>query len=205
MPFQKGLLASLRTALDFVSPWFAGGQVEYDSIWKWVNFIFKSGGYAHIQMTKPDTVAIGLLNSPVGLASWISEKFHGWSDCHGNIESRFTKDELLNNVMVYWAGNTITSSMRLYLEESNSPQAGKVNYVSKPVGFASFPAEFNGKPPRRWVEYFYNVVQWTDMKSGGHFAALEEPEALAQDLVKFIQEHYLPQVDFKLKVEKKEL
>ncbi len=145
------------------------------------------GAYGHIQGTKPQTLAVGLNDSPAGLAAWIVEKFRSWSDCGGDVERRFSKDELLANVALYWITGTIGSSIRLYLESRKSPirfAAGE--RIGVPCGVARFPAEAP-MPPRDWVERHYDVVRWTAMPSGGHFAALEEPDLLAADIRAFFR------------------
>jgi microsomal epoxide hydrolase len=145
-------------------------------------------GYQQIQGTKPQTLAYGLTDSPAGLAGWITEKFRTWSDCDGDVERRFTKDELLTNIMIYWATGTINSSTRLYCETMRTGRFGLPDQrVEVPTGCAIFPKEII-RPPRRWAEAWYDVRQWTVMESGGHFAALEEPEALVADLRSFFRE-----------------
>ncbi|HEV2988059.1 MAG TPA: epoxide hydrolase [Candidatus Angelobacter sp.] len=145
------------------------------------------GGYSHIQGTKPQTLGFGLNDSPVGLAAWIIEKFRTWSDCGGNVESVFSRDELLTNVMIYWLTQTITSSTRLYYETREKPiQLSPANRVKPPVAFAAFPKELP-VPPRELAERGYNIVRWTAMPRGGHFAAMEQPELLAQDLREFFR------------------
>ena len=140
------------------------------------------GGYFHIQGTKPQTLGYGLNDSPAGLCAWIVEKYRTWSDCHGDVESRFTKDELLTTVTIYWVTQTINSSARLYYETLHKPwEFAEGERINVPVGVAIFPAE-NSRPPREWAERSYNVTQWTVMPSGGHFAALEEPELLVEDM-----------------------
>ena len=145
------------------------------------------GAYGHIQGTRPQTLTYGLNDSPVGLAAWIVEKFRAWSDCGGDVESRFTKDELLSNITIYWATQTISSSVRLYYESRK--RGGLMidgGRVAAPTAFAAFPVEI-GHPPREWVERGYNLQRWTQMPSGGHFAATEEPELLARDIREFFR------------------
>ena len=145
------------------------------------------GGYAHIQGTKPQTLSYGLNDSPVGLAAWIVEKYRTWSDCGGNVESRFTKDELLTTVTIYWVTQSIGSSAKLYYETNRKPWNLKQGErIEVPCGIASFPGE-NTVPLREWAERSYNIQHWTDMPSGGHFAALEEPVNLVEDIRKFFR------------------
>lgn len=144
-------------------------------------------GYQRIQGTKPQTLGYGLNDSPAGLAAWIVEKFYTWGDCKGDVESRFTKDELLTNIMIYWCTQTITSSMRLYCESLRTRNFGpSKNKVETPTGFAVFPGELTVLP-RKWAENHYNVVHWTQMPTGGHFAAMEEPELLVEDIRTFFR------------------
>ena len=143
-------------------------------------------GYQGIQGTKPQTLGYGLNDSPAGLAAWIVEKFHGWSDNDGDVESAFTKDELLTNITLYWVTQTITSSSRLYYESRNTPSTRRAGYIDVPTGAAIFPKEISFTP-RKWAEARYNIVRWTLMPRGGHFAALEEPELLLDDVRAFFR------------------
>ncbi len=144
-------------------------------------------GYQQIQGTKPQTLGYGLNDSPAGLAAWIVEKFRTWSDCDGNVERPFTKDELLANVMIYWITGSITSSTRLYYETMRAGRFGPASdRVEQPTGCAIFPKEIF-QPPRPWAERAYNVQRWTRMPRGGHFAALEEPELLVDDVRAFFR------------------
>jgi microsomal epoxide hydrolase len=146
-------------------------------------------GYGMIQGTKPQTLAYGLTDSPVGLAAWIVEKFRAWSDCGGNIERRFSKDVLLTNVMLYWVTGAINSSFWPYWARRHEPwPLSEQTPVRAPTAYASFPKEIL-HPPRAWVESVYpNLRRWSMMPAGGHFAALEEPEALAADIRAFFRE-----------------
>ena len=149
----------------------------------------KEGAYALIQSTKPQSLAQGLNDSPAGLAAWIVEKFRGWSDCGGKLESRFTKDELLTNIMLYWVTQTIGPSFLTYYDYANaSALAWMKEGMKKLAGSSKVPAAFTifpkdiSHPPREWAERFFNVQRWTEMPSGGHFAAMEEPELLVEDM-----------------------
>lgn len=146
----------------------------------------KEAGYQKIQGTKPETLAYGLNDSPVGLLAWIIEKFHAWSDNDGNIEHTFTKDDLLTNVMIYWVTQTISSSIRLYYESMHSPALSAPTRVKVPTGFAIFPKDIT-PAPREFAERFFNVQHWAEMPRGGHFAALEEPGLLVADLREFFR------------------
>ena len=145
------------------------------------------GGYNHLQATKPQTLGYGLNDSPVGLAAWIIEKFRSWSDCGGDPERAFTRDELLTNVMIYWLTETINPSMRLYYESRKQPlRLSPKNRVTPPLAVALFPKEIP-MPPRALAERGFNIARWTVMPKGGHFAAMEQPELLAQDLREFFR------------------
>ncbi len=139
-------------------------------------------GYQAIQGTKPQTLAYGLTDSPAGLAGWIVEKFRAWSDCKGDVESVFTRDELLTNITVYWVTGTINSSMRLYYEMRKSATLPFADgRIEVPTGVAVFPQEI-GNAPRTWAERYYDIRHWSVYDAGGHFAAMERPEELAADL-----------------------
>jgi len=145
------------------------------------------GGYNHLQGTKPQTLAYGLTDSPAGLAAWIVEKFRTWSDCGGDVESVFTADELLANISIYWLTETFSSSVRIYKEARRSPlrfAAGQ--RVRPPLAFARFPAEIP-TPPRALLERVFDLRQWTEMPRGGHFAAMEQPALLADDIRRFFR------------------
>jgi epoxide hydrolase len=147
-------------------------------------FMKEETAYQQIQGTKPQTLGYGLSDSPAGLAAWIIEKFRTWSNCNGDIKSRFTKDQLLTNIMIYWITNSITSSTRLYLESQRAHRFGPPDsYVDAPTACAVFPKELT-RLPRPWAEESFNITQWTEMPKGGHFAAMEEPELLVEDIRK---------------------
>ena len=142
----------------------------------------EDGAYGHLQRTRPRTPAYGLNDSPAGLLAWIVEKLRDWSDCGGDLESRFSKDEILAHVTLYWLTGSIGSSMRLYREAKSVPLSfAQGARVPVPCAVARFPKE-EPMPPREWVERAYDVVRWTEMPRGGHFAAMEEPELLAADV-----------------------
>lgn len=146
------------------------------------------GGYAHLQATKPLTIGHALADSPAGLAAWIVEKFHTWSDCGGDVESVFSKDELLTNIMLYWLGGTISTSVRLYqdmaIEMALGQGAADTEPISTATAFAAFPKEF-AAAPREVVAASFNLQRYTEFPHGGHFAALEQPDALVADIREF--------------------
>lgn len=145
-------------------------------------------GYQHIQKTKPQTLAYGLTDSPAGLAGWILEKFHAWSDLEpagGEVLARFGLDTLCANLSVYWFTGTINASMRLYYESIGPGRTTPLPRVPVPVACAVFPKDLY-RPPRAWAEHQYpRLERWTRFARGGHFAALEEPEALVGDVRAF--------------------
>jgi pimeloyl-ACP methyl ester carboxylesterase len=150
--------------------------------------------YGAIQGTRPLTLGYALNDSPAGLAAWIVDKFWAWSDHGGNLDSSFTKDELLTNVMIYWVSQSMPSSMRIYYEsQHNLPRPASMTPFqttgrASPIGFALFPKEIN-VPPRAWVERSMGgrLVHWTEMPKGGHFAAMEQPGLLVEDVRTFFR------------------
>lgn len=148
----------------------------------------EEAGYQAIQGTRPQTLAYGLTDSPVGLLAWIVEKFRAWSDCHGDVESVFPRDLLLTNVMLYWVTGAIGASFWPYYARTHgTPVVARGERVTAPVAHAAFPAEIY-RPPRAVAEKMYNITRWTDMTAGGHFAALEQPAALAEDVRAFFRD-----------------
>lgn len=144
-------------------------------------------GYQAIQSTKPQTLSYGLNDSPAGLAAWIVEKFHRWGDTNGDVSSRFSRDHLLANIALYWHTGTINSSTWMYtsIVESDNFLPTDGQRIQVPVGVARFPGDTFSMPPRQWVERLANVVHWTEMPAGGHFAAMEEPAAFVDDVRAF--------------------
>jgi pimeloyl-ACP methyl ester carboxylesterase len=160
---------------------------EEESLRQAAQWFVEHGAYAHLQRTQPQTAAYGLNDSPAALAAWLVEKFRNWADCDGEVYRRFSRDELLTNVTLYWMTETIHSSFRLYHEIFRAPlDFAKGDFVRVPTGIARFPVE-SPFPARAWVERGYNVRRWTEMPRGGHFAAAEEPELLAEDLRSFFR------------------
>jgi pimeloyl-ACP methyl ester carboxylesterase len=165
-----------------------------EAVTKWQ---MTEGAFNMIQSTKPQTLAYGINDSPVGLAAWIVEKFHTWSDSHEDIESCFTKDELLTNITIYWTTQTINSSFRHYNEamkdmiQTMYNPLNKLNPLDKtgkktevPAAVAEFKTDL--LPPKDFTNKYFNVQQWTKMPKGGHFAAMEQPGLLAEDIRKFV-------------------
>jgi len=160
-------------------------RVYLDDLAVWLR---EETGYQWIQGTKPQTLAFGLTDSPAGLAAWIVEKFRTWSDCGGDVEQRFSKDELLTNVTLYWVTGAINSSFWPYYARYHAPwPIADGQRIEVPTAYAAFPKEIV-RPPRSWAERVYNIRRWTVMPAGGHFAALEEPQALVNDLRAFFRD-----------------
>jgi pimeloyl-ACP methyl ester carboxylesterase len=184
---------TLMTPLDF----FSGGRVppeDYSSAEQgWADrnrhFFLAEAGYYALQSTKPQTPAFALNDSPVGLCSWIVEKRRSWSDCGGNVEKRFSKDDLLTTVMLYWMTQSYGTSARYYYEAAHhpwQPAHNRTPVVEAPTGIAVFLNEVVLQP-KRWAERYYNLQRWSVFPSGGHFTPMEEPEALVGDIRQFFR------------------
>jgi microsomal epoxide hydrolase len=157
-------------------------EVEKEYLAAGRQWAMTEGAYALMQSTRPMTAAYGLTDSPVGLAGWIVEKLRAWSDCDGDLDRRFTPDEVLTHVMLYWVTGTIGTSFLVYNERNPTAQASRVEV---PTGVAIFPRDLV-PAPRQFAERFFRVVRWTEMPRGGHFGAWEEPELFADDLGAFL-------------------
>ena len=159
--------------------WLARVQEERD----------EKTAYQRIQATRPQTLGVALTDSPVGLAAWIVEKFQAWSDCSGDPLKRFPMDLLLDNIMVYWLTGSAGTATWLYRGVTQQPARGLPDgqRVETPTGFAAFPADLSPPPPREFIERAFNLRRHTPMPSGGHFAALEEPDLLVDDIRAFFR------------------
>jgi pimeloyl-ACP methyl ester carboxylesterase len=152
-------------------------------------FMLNESGYMALQSSKPQTPAFALNDSPVGLCSWIVEKRRTWSDCDGDVEKRFNKDDLLTTVMIYWLTQSYGTSARYYYEAVHNPW--KPSHELKPVvqaptGMIVFANELVVNP-RKWAEQYYNLQSWSEFPSGGHFAPMEEPNSLVDDIRQFFR------------------
>ncbi|WP_198533280.1 epoxide hydrolase family protein [Streptomyces sp. AcH 505] len=163
-----GVTPEERAYLDSVAAWSA-----------------EEGGYQHEQSTRPLTLSYGLADSPTGLLAWIVEKYRAWSDCGGDLSSRFSDDFLLTQASLYWFTGTVSTSFRPYYEYAQG-LTRRVERVDVPTAVALFPADLT-QPPRSWAERTYHVTRYTRMPRGGHFAAHEEPGLLAHDLTEFFR------------------
>ncbi len=190
-----GIYIHLMVSLDMLSGGPDGARAEdfaADELhWQTKNQVFltQGSGYSALQLTKPQTPAFGLTDSPVGLAAWIVEKRRSWSDCGGDVERCFSKDDLLTTIMIYWATRSIGSSMRFYYEAAHhpwTPSHRRSPVVEAPTGIAVLPNEVMLQP-RRWAERYYNLQHWNVLARGGHFAPMEQPELLVEDIRKFFR------------------
>lgn len=163
---------------------------EAGALPKLAAFAAEETGYMALQSTKPQTPAVGLNDSPAGLLAWLVEKRRRWSDCAGEVERRFDKDELIDLVMLYWVTESYGTSARYYYEARHHPwrpMHDRQPVVEAPTAIALFPQELT-RPARRWAERYYNLQRWTPMPAGGHFAPAEEPQALVEDLRAFFRD-----------------
>jgi pimeloyl-ACP methyl ester carboxylesterase len=154
-----------------------------------IDFVKFGSAYQVIQGRSPQTLAYALSDSPAGLAGWIIEKFDRWTDNDGDLERAIARDRLLDNLTVYWVTNTINSSMRLYAEAQRSNDFGALQTrVEVPTALAVFPREMF-RYPRSWLDKAFNLVRYTRMARGGHFAAMEEPDLFVDDIRAFFAAH----------------
>ena len=154
-----------------------------------LHFFAAESGYSALQTTKPQTIAHALNDSPAGLCSWILEKRRTWSDCGGDIEKRFSKDDLLTTMMLYWVTQSYGTSARYYYECVHNPWKPSHNrtpVVEAPTGIGLFVKDVV-LMPRKWAERYYNLTHWTLQPSGGHFAPMEEPQLLVEDIRAFFR------------------
>jgi pimeloyl-ACP methyl ester carboxylesterase len=178
---------------------FMSGQIGFDPadfgpedahlLAKMAHMGAEETGYFMLQKTKPQTPAVALNDSPAGLLAWIVEKRRTWSDCHGDVESRFTKDELIDTVMLYWVTDSYHTSARYYYEGAHQPWApshDRSPVVEAPVALPILPAELTA-PTRKWAERYYNLQRWTVFPEGGHFAPMEVPDLLVEDIRAFFR------------------
>ena len=157
-------------------------ELETADLAELTEFMENGTAYQQIQGRNPQTLGYGLTDSPAGLAGWIVEKFWAWTDNDGSPEDAVSRDQLLTNITVYWVTRTIGSSVRLYCETQRSGRFGPIGEkVTLPTGYAVFPKEML-RAPRSWAEASFDLVRYTRYDRGGHFAALEEPDLLVEDV-----------------------
>jgi pimeloyl-ACP methyl ester carboxylesterase len=164
-------------------------EAERGYVSDWERWVDEEYAYSAIQSTRPQTLAYGLTDSPAALAAWVIEKWRAWSDCGGDVESRFSRDFLLTNVTLYWVTRTIATSIRDYFDNRWFAETtiGPDDFVRVPTALTSFTHHFadEGVAPREWAERLYDLRRFTPMPRGGHFPAAEEPELLARDIAAF--------------------
>jgi microsomal epoxide hydrolase len=160
-------------------------KIFLDQLSSWLK---EETGYQWIQGTRPTTLAFGLTDSPAGLAAWLVEKFRTWTDCDGNPENALTRDEMLTDIMLYWVTGAIGSSFWPYYARMHGPwPIPEGATVDVPTGYVEFPKEIL-RPPRSVAQRMYtDIRRWTVMPKGGHFAALEQPEALVREIREFFR------------------
>lgn len=174
-------------------PWTTAEKEFLEELDRWAE---TERGYSAIQSTKPQTLGYGLNDSPVGLAAWILEKWRSWTDSDGDPALRLSRDFLATLLTIYWATGSITSSMRDYFDNRwHGVEVNPSTYVGVPTAIAVFDHHFvpEPEPPREWVERLYNVRRWSEMPAGGHFAPIEQPRLVAQDLAGFFADLAAPQ------------
>lgn len=174
-------LAGIHLNMVIATPTIAGpyDEEEQEAIEALKTYRKVESGYARQQATRPQTLGYSLSDSPAGQAAWIYEKFERWSDCDGDPETVFSRDELLDNIMLYWLPNASASSARLYWESTPSLWAAPIHL---PVGCSIFPHDIL-RAPRAWVQALYpNLIHWNRLERGGHFAAFERPAEFVREL-----------------------
>ena len=190
-------MIGVHLAMEFPLDLFSGGlpaSDDYDAdeaplAERLESFFASESAYWTLQSTKPQTIAAALNDSPVGLASWMLEKHRSWSDSGGDVETRFSKNDLLTTIMIYWVTRRATARPRYYYEAAHhrwTPVHDRMPVVEAPVGVSVLPQQF-GTAPRRWAQRYYNLEQWRHHASGGHYAAWEEPQAITTDVRDFFR------------------
>lgn len=160
----------------------------HDGLAAWQAYNEWDAGYSKQQSTRPQSVGYGLADSPTGQAAWILEKFWRWTDCDGHPENVLTRDELLDNVMLYWLPNNATSSARIYWESFGKPILNETGPVTLPTGCSLFPKEIF-RPTLKWAERSYsNIIYWEKQTKGGHFAAFEQPGIFVDEMRRFFKQ-----------------
>jgi microsomal epoxide hydrolase len=185
-PFNFGIYQSIKCVFQLIFKSLFFSERDLFKLKKLFEYGTSFSAYMIMQVLTPDTIGSALSDSPSGLASYIIEKFYFWSDINGDLESKFTKDELITNLMIYWVTNTITSSQRYYYSSFRylaSKRSEK--FINVPTGIACFKEDFG--VPKSWTDLKYNTVQYNNYDFGGHFAALEIPQTLYDDFISFIK------------------
>jgi pimeloyl-ACP methyl ester carboxylesterase len=188
-----GIYLSLAAPLDFLANGLQGASEyaaeEQSALARTREAAPTIVSHLAVQTSDPQTLAYGMHDSPVAQAAWLVERRRSWSDCGGNVERRFSKDDLLTNIMLYWVTESFVTSVRYYYEAAHNPWTpvhSRTPVVEAPTGIGIFPRELL-IPPRKWAERYYNLQRWTPMTAGGHFAPAEEPEQLVKDIRAFFR------------------
>ena len=156
---------------------------------KFAKFMTEGSAYMQVQRQRPQTIGFAMHDSPVGLAAWLIDKRRAWSDCGGDVEAVFSKDDLISTVMLYWLTDTYVSSARHYYETKADrlvPSHNRQPPVEAPTALLQFKGDV-WLQPRKWAERYYNLKRWNVAEHGGHFAPMETPELLVDDIRAFFR------------------
>jgi len=189
-----GIHLSLSVPLDFIDRggWFGEGDYAADEKAHYLRTMAAAptiASHLSVHTHDPQTLAYGMHDSPAALAAWIVERRRAWSDCGGDVERRFSKDDLLTTLMIYWVTESFVTSVRYYYEAAHRPwqrSHDRSPVVEAPTGIAVFPREVL-IPPRGWAEQYYDLKHWSLKSAGGHFAHAEEPQQLVDDVRTFFR------------------
>ncbi|HEX8435405.1 epoxide hydrolase family protein [Archangium sp.] len=165
------------------------GPDEQEALGRTMLFFMEGSAYSAVQSTRPQTLAYAMHDSPVGMCAWILEKRRAWSDCGGDVEKVFSRDELLTTMTLYWATQSFGSAARYYYEATHQPwqpSHDRMPVVEAPTAVAVFPRDV-AQMPRRWAERYINLQRWTPFPRGGHFGPMEQPELLVEDIRSFFR------------------
>lgn len=191
---HPGVLDGIHLTMLPLKPWRGGGappltEAEKTYVAGMRSWWQEQLGYQRLQSTKPQTLAFALADSPAGLAGWLVEKFRTLADTRGNLERRFSKDQLCTMLSLYWFTGCINPANWMYwaAREEATARLGPGQRVVVPTGYADYAVDTAPRPPRSWGMRMYDIVHWAEMRAGGHFAALEEPEAFVADLRSFVR------------------
>jgi len=188
--FPQNLIGIHLNGASTAAPPTQGNPSDEEKAWQQAVLAARADelDYFNEQQHKPGTVAFALYDNPLGAAAWITEKFKVWSDSGNDIESVFTKDQILTNIMIYLVTDTVATGVWFYRGAADDPASPIRGKLETPVGFASFPRELAPlNPPRSVLERNFNLVQYTKMPRGGHFACLEQPKAFVEDVRAFFR------------------
>eukprot|EP01080_Neovahlkampfia_damariscottae_P000498 gene498-8012_t len=181
-PPQKTIFQMIKTGLTYLFPRLFLSEIEIELLTRSMEKLVSGIGYFVLQSTKPQTISYALNDSPVGLAAYIFEKFHGWSEDYKKID----KNLILDNIMIYWVTETISSSVRTYYEFVHVyGLRNSEDFIEQPTGYLGLPFDLS-MSPKSWLLYKYNLIRYNLKNRGGHFASLEETEIFVEDVREFI-------------------